>query len=136
VVFDAQTGVIAAPVTFTVKGQQYVAVMAGWGGIWPLATGALAWKSGPVRNISRLLVFKMGGKAQLPAKPDPNFGPLDPPAQTASKEVVAKGAYTFGRFCGVCHGDAAIGGAWSPTCATARRWAARRHGRRLCMTAR
>lgn len=112
--FDAQTGVIAAPVTFTVKGQQYVAVMAGWGGIWPLATGALAWKSGPVRNISRLLVFKMGGQAQLPAKPDPNFGPLDPPAQTASKEVVAKGAYTFGRFCGVCHGDAAIGGGVVP----------------------
>ena len=112
--FDAQTGVIAAPVTFTVKGQQYVAVMAGWGGIWPLATGALAWKSGPVRNISRLLVFKIGGKAQLPAKPDPSFGPLDPPAMTASKDVVAKGSYTFGRYCGVCHGDAAVGGGVVP----------------------
>jgi quinohemoprotein ethanol dehydrogenase len=112
--FGAQTGVIAAPVTFTVKGQQYVAVMAGWGGIWPLATGALAWNSGQMQNISRLLVFKLGGKAKLPAAPDMTLAPLDPPPATASAEVVAKGAFTFGRFCGTCHGDGAIGGGVLP----------------------
>jgi alcohol dehydrogenase (cytochrome c)/quinohemoprotein ethanol dehydrogenase len=33
---------------------------------------------------------------------------------TASKDVVAKGSYTFGRYCGVCHGDAAVGGGVVP----------------------
>ena len=65
--FPAQTGIVAAPVTYTIDGQQYVAVMAGWGGVWALAPGVLSDISGPVRNVSRLLVFRVGGTAQLPA---------------------------------------------------------------------
>src|SRR5262249_55843569 len=64
--FDAQTGVMAGPVSYTVKGQQYVAVAAGWGGVFPLITGEIAFKSGRVRNISRVLAFKLNGKAILP----------------------------------------------------------------------
>ena len=30
--FAAQTGVVAPPITYTVNGEQYVAVLAGWGG--------------------------------------------------------------------------------------------------------
>ena len=29
------TGVVAAPMTYSIDGQQYVAVLAGWGGAWP-----------------------------------------------------------------------------------------------------
>ena len=65
--FPAQTGIVAAPVTYTIDGQQYVAVMAGWGGVWALAPGVLIDISGPVRNVSRLLVFRIGGTARLPA---------------------------------------------------------------------
>lgn len=112
--FPAQTGVVAAPVTFMAGGEQYVAVLAGWGGVWPLATGILAEKSGPVRNVSRLLVFKIGGKASLPPAPALNELPLDPPALTGTPAQVAEGAQHFGRYCNVCHGDAAIGGGVVP----------------------
>ena len=83
--------------------------MAGWGGAFPITAGILHDKSGPVRNISRLLVFKIGGKATLPAAPSLALSPLDPPVLKASAEVVAAGGALYGRYCGVCHGDAAYG---------------------------
>ncbi|WAC22698.1 PQQ-dependent dehydrogenase, methanol/ethanol family [Blastomonas sp. SL216] len=106
--FEAQTGVVAAPMTYSVDGQQYVAVLAGWGGAWPITAGVLSDMSGPVRNISRLLVFKLGGKAKLPAMPAADDLPLDPPGLTAAADVVQGGAVLYGRYCTVCHGDAAV----------------------------
>ena len=112
--FPAQTGVVAAPVTYTIDGEQYVAVMAGWGGVWAVAPGILTDISGPVRNVSRLLVFKLGGTARLPAAAPFTSRPLDPPADRGSPQVVAQGGALYGRFCGVCHGDAAVSGALNP----------------------
>ena len=112
--FPAQTGIMAAPVTYTIDGEQYVAVLAGWGGVWALAPGVLTDVSGPVRNISRMLVFKLDGTAELPPMPPLDEMPLDPPPLTASADVVAAGGKLFGRFCGVCHGDAAVAGAITP----------------------
>lgn len=106
--FEAQTGVVAAPMTYSIEGQQYVAVLAGWGGAWPITAGVLSDMSGPVRNISRLLVFKLGGKGKLPAMPAADDLPLDPPGLTAAADVVQGGAQLYGRYCTVCHGDAAI----------------------------
>jgi len=108
--FPAQTGVVAAPVTFKVGGEQYVAVLAGWGGVWPLATGILADKSGKVRNVSRLLVFKIGGKAKLPDALPFEERPLNPPAVIGTAATIAQGGALYGKYCTVCHGDAAIGG--------------------------
>lgn len=108
--FAAQTGVVAAPVTFKAGNEQYVAVLAGWGGVWPLATGVLADKSGPVRNISRLLVFKIGGKAKLPDAPPFEVKRLNPPALVGTPATLAMGKDLYGQYCTVCHGDAAIGG--------------------------
>ncbi|MCC6941845.1 MAG: PQQ-dependent dehydrogenase, methanol/ethanol family [Novosphingobium sp.] len=108
--FPAQTGVVAAPITFKAGNDQYVAVLAGWGGVWPLATGVLADKSGPVRNISRLLVFKIGGAAKLPSAPPFEEKRLDPPALVGTPATVAMGNNLYGQYCTVCHGDAAVGG--------------------------
>jgi alcohol dehydrogenase (cytochrome c)/quinohemoprotein ethanol dehydrogenase len=102
-----QTGVIAAPITYSVGGEQYVAVMAGSGGVFALAPGVVAKQ---MRNISRLLVFKLGGKATLPPAPPLSLQPLDPPPVTGTPEQIATGADRFGRYCGVCHGDAAVAG--------------------------
>lgn len=113
--FPAQTGVVAAPITFELDGEQYVAVMAGWGGIWALAPGGiLSEKSGALPNISRLLVFKLGGTAKLPAPPPLARQPIDPPAFTGTKAQLATGTYDFGRYCGGCHGDAAVGSTLLP----------------------
>lgn len=136
--FEAQTGVVAAPMTYSIDGQQYVAVLAGWGGAWAITAGVLSDMSGPVRNISRLLVFKLGGKAKLPAMPAADDLPLDPPGLTAAANVVQGGAQLYGRYCTVCHGDAAIqasgrGGIipdlrYSGTLASAENWQMIVHG--------
>jgi quinohemoprotein ethanol dehydrogenase len=112
--FPAQTGIVAAPVTYTIDGQQYVAVMAGWGGVWALAPGVLSDVSGPVRNVSRLLVFRIGGTARLPAAQPFTTRTLDPPADRGTPQQIAAGGQLYGRYCGVCHGDAAIAGALVP----------------------
>jgi quinohemoprotein ethanol dehydrogenase len=107
--FDAQTGVVAPAATFRVGGEQYVAVLAGWGGAWPLSAGYLAEPQGPIRNHSRLLVFKLGGTAKLPDPGPSSLPPLDPPVQTGTVAQTDEGKRQFGQFCGVCHGDSAIG---------------------------
>ena len=108
--FAAQTGVVAPSITYTVDGEQYVAVLAGWGGIWALAPGGvLNETSGPVPNISRLLVFKLGGTAQLPPAPPLQRRPIDPPPFSGTQAQLTQGTYDYGRYCGQCHGDAAIG---------------------------
>jgi quinohemoprotein ethanol dehydrogenase len=111
---SAQTGVIAAPMTYAIDGDQYVAVLAGWGGIYPLITGVLAEVGGPVRNISRILVFKLGGNAQLPAAAPELTAALNPPPVAGTDEQLAEGKRHYGRYCVVCHGDAAYGGSLLP----------------------
>ena len=88
--------------------------MAGWGGVWAVAPGILTDVSGPVRNVSRLLVFKLGGTARLPEAAPFTTRALDPPADRGTPQVVAQGGSLYGRFCGVCHGDAAVSGALNP----------------------
>jgi len=112
--FPVQTGVIAAPMTYAIKGQQYVAVLAGWGGVWDIAAGVLAFKGGAPRNISRLLVFRLGATGQLPAPPVMAKMVLDPPAPFGTPQQIAQGAGLFARYCSACHGDAAVSGNLNP----------------------
>ncbi|MGB3808140.1 MAG: PQQ-dependent dehydrogenase, methanol/ethanol family [Erythrobacter sp.] len=108
--FDAQTGVVAPPVTYTVDGEQYVAVLAGWGGAYALSVdGEVMARKAPVRNVSRLLVFKLGGAAALPAEKALASLPLDPPASRASAETIALGQQKYARYCAVCHAPGAVG---------------------------
>ena len=71
--------------------------------------GILSEKSGAVPNISRLLVFKLGGTAKLPAPPPLARQPIDPPAFMGTQAQLTTGTYDFGRYCGGCHGDSAVG---------------------------
>jgi quinohemoprotein ethanol dehydrogenase len=112
--FPTQTGVLAAPITYRVKGVQYVAILVGWGGVFDVAPGILAGKSGSVRNISRMLVFRVGGTATLPAAPPESKAVLDPPPVTGTPEQAAAGAHLYGRTCFACHGDAAVAGGLNP----------------------
>ena len=112
--FAAQTGVMAGPVSYTVNGQQYVGVLAGWGGVFPLVTGEVSYKSGRVRNISRMLAFKIGGKATLPPDPGAVEMTLNPPPSTADAATVKSGEALYQRFCNNCHGDVAVGGGLLP----------------------
>lgn len=111
---DTQSGVIAAPITYTVAGDQYIAVIVGWGGVFPLATGEPALKSGRTQNVARVLAFKLGGKASLPPLPTYTRPQLNPPRPTASPATVQKGEALFQSYCSTCHGDAAVSGGVLP----------------------
>ncbi len=113
--FPAQTGIIAAPMSYSVKGEQYVAIMVGWGGVFDIAPpGFLARKSGSVRNISRLLVFKLGAKGALPALKPEATALLDPPPFTGKPEQVAEGQGHYQNSCSFCHGDSGVAGGLNP----------------------
>ncbi|HXC60614.1 MAG TPA: PQQ-binding-like beta-propeller repeat protein, partial [Steroidobacteraceae bacterium] len=103
-----QTGVIAAPVTYTIDNEQYVAVMAGSGSSWALIGGDTNMKGFVQQNISRLLVYKLNGTAQLPPAPTVQLPPMNPPPATAAAPVVAKGGGLYDAYCSSCHGPAAI----------------------------
>ena len=110
---SAQTAVMAAPVSYEIDGEQYIAVLAGWGGGYPLMQGRDSGKSGNERNVSRMLVFKLGGSATLPQL-EPRQLVLNPPADIADAPTLATGGAFFGRFCSVCHGENAVGGGVVP----------------------
>jgi alcohol dehydrogenase (cytochrome c)/quinohemoprotein ethanol dehydrogenase len=110
---DAQSGIIAAPVTFEVGGEQYIAVLSGWGGAFPLVAGRGAAQSGNLRNVSRVLVFKLGGTVALPAL-TPVTLVLEPPPDKADPAIILRGQDLFGRHCSGCHGQAAISGGVTP----------------------
>jgi PQQ-dependent dehydrogenase (methanol/ethanol family) len=111
---DAQSGVVAAPVSYTVTGEQYIAVVVGWGGVFPLASGEPALKAGRIQNVSRVLAFKLGGKASLPPLPQFSQPLLKPPPPTASAATVQKGEVLFQGYCSPCHGDVAVSGGVLP----------------------
>jgi len=112
--FAAQTGVMAGPVTYASGGEQYVAVLAGWGGVFPLAAGEVSFASGRVRNLSRVLVFKLGGKAGLPVQPPVEQPRLTALPNSATHAIIRKGERLFQSYCAGCHGDVAVSGGVLP----------------------
>jgi len=111
--FEAQTGIVAAPISYEIDGIQYVAVMAGWGGSYPLFLGAA---SPPLETepVNQLLVFRLDGKEQLPAMAPLSRELPRPPGQQAGEEVVTQGKYLFHNRCAMCHGESAVSGGIIP----------------------
>ncbi len=93
--FPTQTAVLAGAITYELEGQQYVAASVGG----QVPGGYFA------PNYSRLLVFALDGKATLPAAQAYTPPPLDPPAATATAEVVTAGGALYGKYCSACHGQ-------------------------------
>jgi len=59
--FQTGTGVVAPPVTWSEGGEQYVAVVAGWGGAVPLWGGDVAKKVNYLEQGGSVWVFKLAG---------------------------------------------------------------------------
>jgi alcohol dehydrogenase (cytochrome c)/quinohemoprotein ethanol dehydrogenase len=111
--FPAQTGIVAAPVTYAVDGEQFVAVVAGWGGTYAISGGHASRKGGPAVNRSRILAFSLDGKASLPSAPV-DAPPAQPLAPIADAAVARAGETAFHMYCSTCHGDGAVGGGVIP----------------------
>jgi PQQ-dependent dehydrogenase (methanol/ethanol family) len=121
-----QTGIVAAPVTYEVEGEQYVTVLAGWGGALPLVVGDILLDAAEGR-ANRVLTFKLGAKAELPPLRTA-ARKLEPPALTASSADAMRGLAGYQQFCAACHGDTAVSGGvvsdlrYSPTLGSAESW--------------
>ena len=89
--------------------------MAGWGGAAPLIGGDAALAPG-VRNLSRLLVFKLGGQAGLPPLPQATTVAVQrtPQPVEASAADVDAGKLLYGSYCSMCHGVGAVSGGLIP----------------------
>jgi quinohemoprotein ethanol dehydrogenase len=110
--FDTGIGIMAPPMTYEAGGQQYIAVLAGWGG--PEVLGNRATGHGKVAP-GKLLAFALGGTATLPPYehvvqpvPMPTF------QLAASKPEIEKGRVLYATFCARCHGAEVVSGGAVP----------------------
>ena len=93
--YNVQAGISPGSISYEVDGEQYVAQVVG----------------GQSRNgyyaptYARLLVFKLGGTAQLPPNAEFTQAPFAPPEQTATPAQIAQGGTLYGGACAICHGD-------------------------------
>ncbi len=91
-----QTNIAGAPISYRIDGTQYIAVVAGtsgFGGDYFAPT------------YSRLLVYKLDGKVQLPP-PMPYTPPvLNPPPEFGDAVLQARGETQYNAHCASCHGN-------------------------------
>lgn len=98
------TGIIAPPISYSVDGEQYIALMAGWGGpaFNTLRGDEALFKHS---NAGRILVFKLHGTdVPLPAE-TAEVAPFSiPDGYPTSAELIAQGKPLYLIQCGGCHG--------------------------------
>ena len=113
---SANTGIIAPPISYSIDGEQYIALVAGYGGAFALAGGVNTRLDTGSHYVGRLLVYKLGGTEVLPKLPTP-AKPATPPSQKArekSESFIAQGESLYHTFCATCHGPGVIGGGLLP----------------------
>jgi mono/diheme cytochrome c family protein len=111
----AGTGVMAAPITYLVDGVQYVTVMAGWGGAYPLAYGEAGARAG-VTSVGRVLTYRLGGTAALPPEVPLDTSPIPPPPMKVAVDAkqLHQGGILYHEWCAVCHGLKGVAGGVVP----------------------
>ncbi|WP_421793714.1 PQQ-dependent dehydrogenase, methanol/ethanol family [Hydrocarboniphaga effusa] len=110
--FQAQTAIVGSPISYRVNGEQYVLVVSGAGGGYGL-TSPFNDDTRKKPN-GRVLAFKLGGKAALPAFEAPDLAPVVTPADRFTDAQRARGERVFETTCGWCHGAAAMSGGVLP----------------------
>ncbi|CAN5178126.1 PQQ-dependent methanol/ethanol family dehydrogenase [soil metagenome] len=127
-----QARTVAAPSTYTINGEQYVAVVVGARGL-PDGQAQTNFMS---NTNARILVYKLGGTAALPtaavgasaaaastgeagagrgtAGATVAANRLNPPLFTGSNEDYLDGEVAYGKTCAICHGDQAVADKGAP----------------------
>ncbi len=97
---ETPNAVMAAPVTYMIGGEQYIAVTSGGGG----GGMPIMASNNPPREQQpgRMIVFKLGGTATLPPAP-PLAGPATDPDEEFDPARIAQGAGLYAN-CMMCHG--------------------------------
>jgi quinohemoprotein ethanol dehydrogenase len=114
--FDAKAPVVAPPITFEVKGVQYISVLTGYGGSAGVFGRANRDFGVDYRTMPRrVLTFALGGKAALPDAPPPSVmvAAADPGFAPDSVRA-ARGLAVYRANCHICHGLNAIAAGDAP----------------------
>jgi len=113
--FDAQSGILAAPITWAANGRQYLTVLAGWGGSWGMWSGEAGWGPNGVRlNKSRVLTFALDGRATLPARQPVQRSDFRPPDRLGDADQIKVGEVAYNRICVFCHGGGGVSSGVTP----------------------
>lgn len=115
--FDLGLGVSAPPITYSVDGKQYLAILVGWGGsMAALGGGDMArygWSYGA--QTRRLVAFSLDGDAELPPQAPPSVPRPLASSDFAVDDRLAQGAAeSFNTACAFCHGPGAISAGMAP----------------------
>ena len=102
--YVTQTAIMAAPISYEIEGEQYIAVAAGWGGNFGLYSGELSFK--PHKKIAkpRLFVFKMDANNSFETVTLAEQKMERPPVLQESESKYLKGQALYSKYCVVCHG--------------------------------
>jgi len=94
------TGIVAAPISYSVRDVQYLAIAAGWNGVKTAPDAADA--PVPYDNAGRLIVLKLGGGPARVAEKRP-YPPFFEDDTRQSLAAVQAGARLYHTYCYVCH---------------------------------
>jgi quinohemoprotein ethanol dehydrogenase len=112
--FDAGLGISAPPITYTLEGKQYLALLVGFGGGYSRGGPAASLGWSYRTHTRRLIVFSLDGQAELPALPPPHYPkPIVDPQFEIDEAVALQGADLYWS-CFNCHGDGMYGGGMAP----------------------
>jgi len=115
--FDAKHGLSASPVTFETDGEQYIAMLAGWGGGVAALGGSMGAQHGWMYGVHprRLLVFALDGEAKLPTTPPPRMAKvLAAPEFKLDHEQAIAGGLVWEKNCTWCHGPGVVASGGAP----------------------
>jgi mono/diheme cytochrome c family protein len=109
--FQSQAGVVAAPMSYEIGGEQYVALMVGWAGAFAMIDAPRPTAIGP----NRILVFTLGANKTLPEKkPAAQKFMVAGGLPAGSAEQITRGGNLYNTYCYRCHGYGAVSGGLTP----------------------
>jgi quinohemoprotein ethanol dehydrogenase len=103
--YDTKAPTIAPPISYAVKGRQYVTVITGAGGSLTLKGDEFRdYAAGYREQARRVLTFAIGGKAALPDAAPYRFEPIADPDYVANPAAEQRGFAIYAQTCVMCHG--------------------------------
>ncbi len=107
--FDAQNGILSAPISYSVGGRQYVSVIASFRSSFANSPN---WDYRQQKR--RVLTFVLGGNKRLPRFERVDEPVVDDPNFAVDPAKAAVGAGIYGANCVICHGGGMIAGGAAP----------------------
>jgi quinohemoprotein ethanol dehydrogenase len=114
---DLGLGISAPPVTYSVDGKQYIALLVGWGGGVAGLGGDISTANGWAYGMQdrRLVAFSLDGEQVLPEQPPAaEAQPIEMLQFEIDDAMADQGADEYGVRCTACHGWDAISAGMAP----------------------